>query len=88
MGTKTIGGVWFQSYSHDHLPPHVHGTYGGVRVIVDLLPDGTIRESKRWNAVTPMNAKRSDVRHVLRVAAENVEALQTLWEKIHGSSSK
>jgi hypothetical protein len=55
---------------------------------VDLLHDGNVRESDRWNAVTPRNAKRSDVRHILNVAAANWTALWQLWEATHGPASK
>jgi hypothetical protein len=87
VGSKTFSGVWFQSYSHDHSPPHVHGSYGGVLVIVDLLADGEVRESTRWNAVTPRNGKRSHVRHILDTAAKNYAALRQLWEMTHGKKS-
>ncbi|MDQ2926035.1 MAG: DUF4160 domain-containing protein [Acidobacteriota bacterium] len=87
MGTKTFDGVWFSAYSHDHDPPHVHGCYGEVRVIVDLLSDGNVRESSRWDAVKPSNGKRSDVRHVLDTAAKYSAELKRLWEKTHGTAS-
>lgn len=87
MGTKTYNGVWFAAYSHDHFPPHVHGRYGGVRVIVDLLPGGRVRESDRWDAVKPSNGKRSDVRRILAVAAFHAAELNQLWEKTHGAAS-
>lgn len=87
MGSKTFDGVWFISFSRDHPPPHVHGRYGGVQVIVDLLPDGTVGRSSRWDAVTPSNGKRSDVRRILNMAAEHVGELTELWEKTHGTAS-
>ena len=87
MGSKTFDGVWFVAYSHDHLPPHVHGRYAGVEVIVDLLADGKVRQSSRWDAGAPPNSKRSDVRRVLSVAAESAAELKQLWEKTHGSAS-
>lgn len=87
MGSKTFDGVWFVAYSHDHPPPHVHGRYAETIVIVDLLPDGTVRESGRWDAVKPGNAKRSDVRRILAVAAAHAAELKQLWEKTHGTPS-
>jgi hypothetical protein len=87
VGSKTYDGVWFISFSHDHAPPHVHGEYGEVSVVVDLLPDGRVRESNRYNAVTPSNGKRSDVRHIVKVAAAHSAALMQLWEKTHGKTS-
>jgi hypothetical protein len=87
VGSKTFDGVWFTSYSHDHPPPHVHGEYGSVRVVVDLLPDGRVQESDRWDAVKPRNGKRSDVRRILAVAAEHASTLMELWESTHGQAS-
>jgi hypothetical protein len=87
VGSKTFDGVWFSSYSDDHPPPHVHGRYAETRVIVDLLPDGTIRRSRRWDSVVPSNAKRGDVRKILEVAAAHAAELKELWEKTHGPAS-
>ena len=88
MGSKTFDGVWFACYTDDHLPPHVHGQYGRAIVIVDLLTLGRVRRSARKDAVRPANAKRADVRHVLRVAAEHALELMELWEKTHGPASE
>jgi hypothetical protein len=87
VGSKTFDGVWFISYSRDHLPPHVHGKYAEIAVVIDLLPDGKVRRSQRWDAVEPADAKRSHVRHVLEIAAEHAGELMMLWEKTHGSAS-
>jgi hypothetical protein len=84
VGSKTFDGVWFAAYSHDHPPPHVHGQYADVQVIVDLLPDGSIQESDRRDAILPSNAKRSDVRHILEVASANGGELLALWRATHG----
>ena len=86
MGSRTFDGVWFAVFSHDHSPPHVHGQYGDVLVIVDLLPEG-VRESMRASAVVPSNAKRNHVRHILDVAAAHRAELMELWEKTHGTAS-
>ncbi len=86
MGSKTFDGVWFISYSQDHPPPHVHGAYAETVVIVDLLPDGSVREAVRRNAIQSANAPRSDVRRILKVAAAHVEELKVLWEKAHGNA--
>jgi hypothetical protein len=66
VGSKTFDGVWFISFSHDHAPPHVHGSYAETTVIVDLLADGTVARSGRRDAVKPTNAKTSDVRRILK----------------------
>jgi hypothetical protein len=87
VGSKTFDGVWFISYMRDHLPPHVHGEYAETTVVVDLLPDGTVRRSRRWDSVEPANAKRSDIRRILEVAAAHAAELMQLWEKTHGPAS-
>jgi len=87
VGSKTYDGVWFAAFSQDHEPPHVHGAYAEVVVIVDLLADGTVAESKRRDAVQPGNAKRSDVKRVLDTATRHAAELKELWEKTHGAAS-
>jgi len=87
MGSKTFDGVWFISYSNDHLPPHVHGRLGKTQVILDLFENLTVRKSKRRNAIRPPNAKRGDVRRILEVATAHASELMELWEKAHGTAS-
>jgi hypothetical protein len=87
MGSKTYDGVQFLVYVKDHGPRHVHGFYGEVEVIIDLLTDGSVRQSDRWDAVTPPNGKRGDIRRILRMAAAHAADLNTLWEKTHGTAS-
>lgn len=87
MGSKTLDGVWFISYSDDHMPPHVHGEYAETIVIVDLLPGGKVARSGRKDAVQPGNAKRQDVKRILNVAAKHAAELKELWEKAHGTAS-
>ena len=64
MGSVRFDGVLFVAYSNDHLPPHVHSFAGETEAIVDLRLDGTIALAKRTDAVTPANAKRSEVRKI------------------------
>ena len=87
MGSKTFDGVWFIAYSHDHLPPHVHGLYENTEVLVDLLPGGGVAKSNRREAVRPSGAKRGDVRRIMSTAAAHAAELHELWEKAHGSAS-
>ena len=87
MGSKTFDGVRFSIFVADHLPRHAHGYLGEVAVIVDLLPGNKIAQSKRRKAVTPSNAKRSDVRRILTMAAAHAAELNALWEITHGSAS-
>jgi hypothetical protein len=86
VGSKTFSGVWFSAYSHDHGPPHVHGEYGEVTVVVDLLPDG-VRKSGRRDAVTPGNAKANHVRRILELAALHRRELMALREATRGKTS-
>jgi hypothetical protein len=81
VGSKTLDGIRFAAYTNDHLPPHIHGFYSGVEVIVDLLIDqGAVRQSNRDDSIRPANAKKSDVNHVLRTAADHFRDIVNLWE--------
>jgi hypothetical protein len=75
-----FGGVRFVAYSNDHPPRHVHGFSGDTEAIVDLRPDGNVALARRDDAIRPANAKRSDVKKILRVATKNFEELTALWE--------
>jgi hypothetical protein len=84
MGSIRLDGVRFVVYSNDHLPRHVHGFTGEVEVVADLLLSGEVKLAERKDCVRPGNAKRSDVRKVLEVAAKYFEELVALWEEKHG----
>ena len=51
---------------------------------MDLRLDGTVALADRDDAVRPTNAKRSDVKRILRVGADHFEELAALWEVVHG----
>jgi hypothetical protein len=85
VGSKTYEGVRFSVFSHDHLPPHVHGSTEGVIVILDLLADGSVSLSQRRDAIKPSNAKANVVAKIQRVAASHAAELSALWEKTHGT---
>jgi len=87
VGSKTFDGVWFISFAEDHLPPHVHGRYGETTVIVELLPGGMVARSTRKKSVIPTNAKRSDVRKILKAALDHAAELHELWETMHGTTA-
>ena len=70
-------------YPQDHEPRHVHGFAGEAEVIVNLLRDGNVDLAQRADAVRPANAKRSDIRKVLRSAADHFDELVALWEEMH-----
>jgi hypothetical protein len=52
---------------------------------VDLLRDGNVCLAERKDAIRPPNAKRSTVRRIVQVAAENFDSLAALWERVHGN---
>jgi hypothetical protein len=79
-----FGGVRFVAYSNDHPPRHVHGFSGDTEIIVDLRNDGYIALANRDDAIRPANAKRSDVKKVLKAAARHFDELAALWEKARG----
>jgi len=83
VGSKTFDGVWFISYVHDHPPPHVHGVYAETEVVIELGPD-EVRFARRRDHIRPGNAKMSDVKKIMTVAAKYRAELQALWEATHG----
>ncbi|QMV20291.1 DUF4160 domain-containing protein [Granulicella sp. 5B5] len=83
VGSKTFDGVWFEAYSHDHPPSHVHGFYTGVEVIVELTALG-VRLSSRKRAVKPPDSKHSDVNRILRTADKYQKELWQLWHAARG----
>lgn len=83
MSTKKFGEVTFRACPQDHEPRHVHGSVGKTRVIVNLLKNGTVDLAERGDSVRPGNAKKSDVKKVLKSAAENFTELVKLWDKMH-----
>jgi hypothetical protein len=86
VGSLKFDGVLFVAYSNDHLPRHVHGFLSETEVIVDLRLDGNVALSRRSDVIRPTNAKRSDVKKILNIAALHFEELVELWEGIHGKA--
>lgn len=78
MGSKTFDGVWFIAYSDDHLPEHIHGFYAETEVILELVfAERKIRLARK---AKPLNAKKSDVKRIVRVANRFTGELIKLWE--------
>ena len=73
----------FVAYPQGHEPRHVHGFRGETEVIVNIRDDRTVDLADRDDAVRPANAKKSDIRVVLKKAAEHFAELVTLWEEMH-----
>ena len=85
MGSLRFDGVCFVAYPQDHEPRHVHGFYAETEVIVELRlrPAREVAKADRSDAVRPGNAKRNDVKYILRVAAAHFDDLVRLWEEAH-----
>jgi hypothetical protein len=81
--TIRVGGVRFRFYPRDHEPAHAHARYAEIVVIVEFQSDGAVRISDRFDAMTPSNASRSDVRKILKAAAEAYDTLLAAWEHMH-----
>ncbi len=60
----------------------------GGEVSNELLPEGKTVQSRRANPIRPRNAKWSDVRKMLAVAARHAEELNRLWEETQGTASE
>lgn len=86
VGSLRFDGVRFVVYSNDHPPRHVHGFLGETEAIFDLRADGAVMLAERKDAVRPIDAKRSDVKKILNVAAAHFEQLAALWEETHGDA--
>jgi hypothetical protein len=86
MGSLSFKGVLFIAYPNDHLPRHVHGFTGDAEVIVDLLLDENVAVANRTDAIRPPNAKRADVKKILKTAAAHFDQLVQLWEAHHGKA--
>jgi hypothetical protein len=87
LGSLTFNGVRFAAYVDDHRPPHLHGFYAGVEVIVEIGSNYVDLANRRRNII-PRNAKRSDVAHILNAAADHREALLKLWRTENASSRR
>jgi hypothetical protein len=80
--------VRFAAWSDDHLPVYVRGVYAGIRVVADLLEDGTVRLSPRTRAIKPRSAMRADANHVLRIAQKFADELVTIWSPAGGTHDR
>jgi hypothetical protein len=83
VASLRFGNVWFIAYPQDHEPRHVQGFAGETEVIVDIGLDRNVMLADRPDCIRPGNAKQSDVRKILKTAAEHFDKLVSLWEKMH-----
>ncbi len=79
MSSVWIGSICFRVYPEDHEPRHVHGEFAGIVAIVNLCSDGTVE----LRVVKPANAKRTDVKKILKAASEHFDQLVAEWESMH-----
>jgi len=79
--------VRFSIYSNDHLPPHAHGFYGDVEVLVEINAH-YVDVVRRKDAILPRNAKSSDVAHILDIAALHKRELLAIWRRIDVASGR
>jgi hypothetical protein len=82
MGSLRFDGVRFAMFVDDHPPPHAHGSYGSVSLVVEFGDPEDI--GVRRGSTYPKNAKRSQVRKILDTALEHYDELRMTWEAIHG----
>jgi hypothetical protein len=81
--TIRIEGVYFRVYPADHQPRHVHGEYAETVAIVNLGEDGSVTLADRADRIFPSNAKRSDVKKILKAAMKHFDMLVATWERMH-----
>ena len=82
MGSLRFDGVRFAMFVNDHPPPHAHGSYGSVSVVVEFGDPEKIGVRRR--SAYPKKAKRSQVRKIVDTAAEHYDELKRMWEANHG----
>lgn len=82
MGSKKFRGILFSTRVGDHDPRHFHAFVGSGEVIIELTSDRRAILMRREDAIR--GATASDVKKVLKIAAQHFEALAILWEEAHG----
>ena len=82
MGSLRFDRVRFSIFVDDRPPPHAHGFYGSVSVVVEFGDPENIGVCR--GSTYPRNAKRSHVRKIVDTAVEHYSDLKGLWEATHG----
>jgi hypothetical protein len=83
VGSRRIGQVRFRAISGDHggaTVPHLHADIGSGEVIVELLPDGSVRLSHAHSASIRGRVTTRELRIVLTTARDAYEELLDLWK--------
>ncbi len=83
MGSKRIGQVRFRAISGDDRGasiPHLHADIGSGEVIVEFLPDGTVRLSEAHGDSIRGRVTMNELRIVLETSHESYDTLMLLWK--------
>lgn len=84
MGSIRGRGALFRVQPRDHdgaRVPHVHAWIGGGEVVIELMPDRTVRLSEQHPLAVRGDVKRSEVRKALNEAVELYDALLAEYER-------
>lgn len=69
-------GFEIRIYTLDHAPPHVHAFKAGAVMKIDL---STCMVTEVVGEISDRDVRRAE-----RLVADNIEALQQAWERLHG----
>jgi hypothetical protein len=84
MGSVRGRGVLFRVQPRDHADapiPHVHAWIGCGEVVIELMPDRSVRLSAKHPLPVRGDLKRSEVRKALNQAAEYYDTLIAEYER-------
>jgi hypothetical protein len=84
MRTIRSRGIRLRMYPRDHPQsrvPHVHAWIGSGEVIVELMPDHSVRLSEQHPRPLRGNVKRSEVNKALAEAARCYDLLMAEYER-------
>jgi hypothetical protein len=84
MGTIRGQGLLLRVNPRDHPRaqiPHVHAWVGSGEVVIELMPDRSVRLSEQHSLPVRGNVKRSDVKKALAEAARCYDVLMAEYER-------
>jgi hypothetical protein len=73
----------FIAYPQGHEPRHINRFTAETEAVVDIGTNGIVTLADRPDCIRPRNAKRGDIRMILRAAGKHFDELVSLWEKMH-----